>query len=69
MKGFLFYQSINIIIYVFEIKLSQMVGFYNNQGLFANWLYGTPTTCKEGNGLQCAANQLGGSIGGGNTSS
>jgi hypothetical protein len=28
----------------------------NNQGLFANWLYGTPTTCKEGNGAQCVAN-------------
>jgi len=22
-------------------------------------LYGTPKTCKEGNGLQCAANQYG----------
>ena len=29
------------------------------QGKFANWLYATPPTCKEGNGLQCAANQLG----------
>ena len=28
----------------------------NNQGLFANWLYGTPITCKEGNGAQCVAN-------------
>ena len=28
----------------------------NNQNLFANWLYGTPTTCKEGNGAQCVAN-------------
>jgi len=28
----------------------------NNQGLFANWLYGTPTTCKEGNGAQCVGN-------------
>ena len=28
----------------------------NNQGLFANWLYGTPSTCKEGNGNQCVAN-------------
>lgn len=28
----------------------------NNQALFANWLYGTPTTCKEGNGAQCVAN-------------
>ena len=31
----------------------------NDQGNFAQWLYGTPPTCKEGNGLQCAANQLG----------
>jgi len=29
------------------------------QGKFANWLYATPPTCKEGNGLQCAANQSG----------
>ena len=29
------------------------------QGKFAHWLYGTPPTCKEGNGLQCAANQSG----------
>ena len=26
---------------------------------FARWLYGTPPTCKEGNGVQCAANQYG----------
>jgi len=28
----------------------------NNQGAFANWLYKTPATCKEGNGAQCVAN-------------
>ena len=28
----------------------------NNQGGFANWLYKTPPTCKEGNGNQCVAN-------------
>lgn len=28
----------------------------NNQGAFANWLYKTPPTCKEGNGDQCVAN-------------
>lgn len=28
----------------------------NDQGSFANWLYKTPTTCKEGNGDQCVAN-------------
>lgn len=28
----------------------------NNQGGFANWLYKTPPTCKEGNGEQCLAN-------------
>jgi len=31
----------------------------NDQGGFAKWLYGTPPTCKEGNGVQCAANQYG----------
>lgn len=29
----------------------------NNQKSFAEWLYKTPPTCKEGNGLQCIANQ------------
>lgn len=28
----------------------------NDQGSFANWLYKTPQTCKEGNGAQCVAN-------------
>lgn len=28
----------------------------NDQGSFANWLYKTPPTCKEGNGNQCVAN-------------
>ena len=28
----------------------------NDQGGFANWLYKTPPTCKEGNGAQCLAN-------------
>lgn len=28
----------------------------NDQGSFANWLYKTPPTCKEGNGAQCVAN-------------
>ena len=28
----------------------------NDQGSFANWLYKTPTTCKEGNGAQCVGN-------------
>tara|TARA_B100000686_G_scaffold351790_1_gene451604 strand:- start:1012 stop:1680 length:669 start_codon:yes stop_codon:yes gene_type:complete len=31
----------------------------NNQDKFAKWLYATPKTCKEGNGLQCAANIYG----------
>lgn len=30
-----------------------------DQPSFAKWLYKTPPTCKEGNGLQCAANQYG----------
>ena len=28
----------------------------NDQGSFANWLYGRAPTCKEGNGIQCFAN-------------
>ena len=28
----------------------------NEQRQFANWLYNTPETCKEGNGSQCVAN-------------
>ena len=28
----------------------------NEQTKFANWLYNTPKTCKEGNGNQCVAN-------------
>lgn len=36
----------------------------NDQGTFAKWLYGTPPTCKEGNGQQCASNQYGGGGGG-----
>ena len=31
----------------------------NDQDTFAKWLYATPKTCKEGNGLQCAANMYG----------
>lgn len=32
--------------------------FPNNQTQFANWLYKTPRTCKEGNGNQCVANNM-----------
>ena len=28
----------------------------NEQGVFGEWCYGSPATCKEGNGLQCANN-------------
>ena len=28
----------------------------NNQEAFSKWLYGTPLTCKQGNGEQCIAN-------------
>ena len=31
----------------------------NDLESFKNWLYSTPPTCKEGNGLQCAANGYG----------
>lgn len=30
--------------------------FPGDQTTFANWLYKTPVTCKEGNGAQCVAN-------------
>lgn len=32
----------------------------NDQNSFANWLYHSPPTCKEGNGNQCIANQYSG---------
>lgn len=31
----------------------------NDQDTFAKWLYARPRSCKEGNGLQCAANMYG----------
>jgi hypothetical protein len=31
----------------------------NDQGSFAEWCFGRPPTCKEGNGIQCAANLSG----------
>lgn len=30
----------------------------NKQDDFANWLYGTPDTCKENNGYKCVNNQI-----------
>ena len=30
----------------------------NDQGTFANWLYGRPPSCKDGNGNQCVANNM-----------
>ena len=35
----------------------------NDQSSFANWLYGTPPTCKEGNGIACLGDM--GNSGGG----
>ena len=35
------------------------IGPINDRDTFMKWCYQTPPTCKEGNGLQCAANQLG----------
>ena len=37
----------------------------NDQGSFAQWLYGTPPTCKEGNRAACLADagNSGGSVG------
>lgn len=40
----------------------------NDQDAFKKWLYSTPPTCKEGNGLQCAANGYG-TAGGGSSPS
>lgn len=45
-------------------KMSSQREFYtvpsttipNNQTEFAEWLYGTGSTCKEGNGMQCSKN-------------
>ena len=31
----------------------------NDRDTFMKWCYRAPASCKEGNGLQCAANQLG----------
>ena len=31
----------------------------NDQGAFAQWLYGTPPTCKEGNKTACSTNWVG----------
>ena len=31
----------------------------NDQDAYKKWLYSTPPTCKEGNGIQCAANGYG----------
>jgi len=41
----------------------------NDQGSFAQWLYGTPPTCKEGNKIAClsANGRPGGSTGSGST--
>ena len=40
----------------------------NDQDAFKKWLYSTPPTCKEGNGIQCAANGYG-TAGGGSSPS
>ncbi len=41
----------------------------NDQGSFAQWLYGTPSTCKEGNSIACLSDMgnSGGSTGPGST--
>ena len=39
----------------------------NDQDSFKKWLYSTPPTCKEGNGLQCSANGYGTPGGNGST--
>jgi len=36
----------------------------NDQGSYAQWLYGTPPTCKEGNSLACLSSGISGSGGG-----
>lgn len=39
-----------------EFYVMPCTTFPNDQTGFAQWLYGTPPTCKEGNGAQCIAN-------------
>jgi hypothetical protein len=39
-----------------EFYVMPVTTFPNDQEGFAKWLYGTPPTCKEGNGAQCVAN-------------
>ena len=39
-----------------EFYVMPVTTFPNDQDGFARWLYGTPPTCKEGNGAQCVAN-------------
>ena len=40
----------------------------NDQGSFAQWLYGSPPTCKEGNQIDCLSFRNGGGQGGRSTS-
>jgi len=42
-----------------EFYSNPIKSIMNDQGAFANWCYGRPPTCKEGNGIQCAANLSG----------
>jgi hypothetical protein len=39
-----------------EFYVMPVTTYPNDQDAFAKWLYGTPPTCKEGNGAQCVAN-------------
>ncbi len=41
-----------------EFYVMPCTTFPNDQDGFARWLYGTPSTCKEGNGEQCIANVM-----------
>lgn len=41
-----------------EFYVMPCTTFPNDQSGFAKWLYGTPPTCKEGNGDQCIANVM-----------
>ena len=45
------------LLYYESNKVSRLIT-WNKQKDFANWLYGVPKTCKEGNGNQCVGNNM-----------
>ena len=47
---------IYIIMVLKEIYTLPVSGIINDQTSFAEWCYGRPLSCKEGNGIQCQSN-------------